>query len=127
MLTVRRTSCARLLQGRALSELRALEESSAAVASAIQEGQLAKRALLDDLMEAERQIMLAERKIQLEKEMQVGRALLCTDALHMLHGYLCAMIVVTAFRTVLCGDSPSNEQIDVRLQALVVCINAGDA
>ncbi len=49
-----------------------LEETSAAVASAIEEGQLAKRALLDDLMEAERQIMLAERKIQLEKEMQVG-------------------------------------------------------
>eukprot|EP00878_Enallax_costatus_P030136 GHUV01032788.1.p1 GENE.GHUV01032788.1~~GHUV01032788.1.p1 ORF type:complete len:692 (+),score=266.59 GHUV01032788.1:452-2527(+) len=61
------------LEGRALAELRELEETSAAVASAIQEAQIAKRALLDDLMEAERQIMLAERKIQLEKEMQVGQ------------------------------------------------------
>jgi hypothetical protein len=59
-------------QGRALSELRSLEESSAALASAIQEGQLAKRQLLDDMIEAERQIMLTERKLQLEKEMQVG-------------------------------------------------------
>eukprot|EP00775_Hariotina_reticulata_P007189 gene7189-7403_t len=58
------------LEGRALSELRLLEESSAALASAIQEGQLAKRQLLDDIMEAERQIMLTERKLQLEKEMQ---------------------------------------------------------
>lgn len=60
------------LQGRALSELRALEESSAALSSSIQEGQLAKQQLLDDMMEAERQIMLAERKIQLEKEMQAS-------------------------------------------------------
>jgi hypothetical protein len=60
------------VQGRALCELRALEETSAALSSAIQEGQLAKQQLLDDMVEAERQIMLAERKIQLEKEMQVG-------------------------------------------------------
>lgn len=60
-----------LLQGRALSELRSLEETSASLVSAIQEGTLAKRQLLDDLIEAERQIMLSERKIQLEKEMQV--------------------------------------------------------
>lgn len=58
-------------QGRALCELRSLEETSAALSSAIQEGQLAKQQLLDDMVEAERQIMLAERKIQLEKEMQV--------------------------------------------------------
>jgi hypothetical protein len=58
-------------QGRALSELRSLEETSASLVSAIQEGTLAKRQLLDDLIEAERQIMLSERKIQLEKEMQV--------------------------------------------------------
>lgn len=59
-------------QGRALSELRSLEETSAALVSSIQEGTLAKRQLLDDLIEAERQIMLSERKMQLEKEMQVG-------------------------------------------------------
>jgi hypothetical protein len=59
-------------QGRALSELRSLEETSASLVSAIQEGALAKRQLLDDLIEAERQIMLSERKIQLEREMQVG-------------------------------------------------------
>jgi hypothetical protein len=59
------------LQGRALCELRSLEETSAALSSAIQEGQLAKQQLVDDMVEAERQIMLAERKIQLEREMQV--------------------------------------------------------
>lgn len=58
-------------QGQALSELRSLEETSAALVSSIQEGTLAKRQLLDDLIEAERQIMLSERKMQLEKEMQV--------------------------------------------------------
>ncbi|KAF8063043.1 CCDC40 [Scenedesmus sp. PABB004] len=61
------------IEGRALSELRALEESSAGLAGAIQEAQHTKRCLLDDLLEAERQIMLAERKIQLEKEMQARR------------------------------------------------------
>lgn len=60
------------VQGRALSELRSLEETSASLVSSIQEATLAKRQLLDDLIEAERQIMLSERKIQLEKEMQVG-------------------------------------------------------
>lgn len=64
------------LQGRALSELRQLEETSASLSSSIQEALLAKRQLLDDLIEAERQIMLSERKIQLEKEMQV-----CVDRL----------------------------------------------
>ncbi|KAF6257749.1 hypothetical protein COO60DRAFT_1639651 [Scenedesmus sp. NREL 46B-D3] len=58
------------LEGRALCELRSLEETSAALSSAIQEGQLAKQQLVDDMLEAERQIMLAERKIQLEREMQ---------------------------------------------------------
>lgn len=66
------TPCHLPSQGRALSELRSLEETSASLVSAIQEGTLAKRQLLDDLIEAERQIMLSERKIQLEKEMQVG-------------------------------------------------------
>lgn len=58
-------------QGRALSELCQLEETSASLVGSIQEGTLAKRQLLDDLIEAERQIMLSERKIQLEREMQV--------------------------------------------------------
>jgi hypothetical protein len=60
-------------QGRALSELRALEGTSASLAVAIQEAQLAKRQLLDELIDVERRIMLSERKIQLEREMQVGR------------------------------------------------------
>jgi hypothetical protein len=58
-------------QGRALAELRELEQSSAALAGGIQEARLAKRQLLDELVEAERQIMLLERKLQLEAEMQV--------------------------------------------------------
>jgi hypothetical protein len=65
------------LQGRALCELRSLEETSAALSSAIQEGQLAKQQLVDDMVEAERQIMLAERKIQLEREMQVRAGCSC--------------------------------------------------
>lgn len=58
-------------QGRALAELRELECTAASLAGAIQAGTLAKRQLLDELLEAERQLALAERKIQLEKEMQV--------------------------------------------------------
>lgn len=74
------TCFAPIPQGRALSELRSLEETSASLSSSIQEGTLAKRQLLDDLLEAERQIMLSERKIQLEKEMQVGRPLQLTHS-----------------------------------------------
>ena len=59
-----------LCQGRALCELRELEEEAARLSSAIEEHNMAKRDLLADVVDAERQIMLLERKMQLEKEMQ---------------------------------------------------------
>lgn len=87
------------MQGRALAELRELEETSAAVASAIQEAQLAKRALLDDLIEAERQIMLAERKIQLEKEMQVRRlAPVCSEVPFQIQFLQCFVAILSCSR-----------------------------
>lgn len=53
-----------------MAELQELEKVGAKLASSIAETALAKRSLMDDIMETERQIMLADRKIQLEREMQ---------------------------------------------------------
>eukprot|EP00877_Chromochloris_zofingiensis_P014228 jgi/Chrzof1/9059/Cz03g34170.t1 len=58
------------LQGRATNELRDMEEEAARLQSSIEEGVRQKRDILADIVETERQIMLWERKIELEKEMQ---------------------------------------------------------
>jgi hypothetical protein len=54
-----------------MSELRALEEEAAGLARSIDEAALLKRQLLDEVLEGERQVALLERKLALEKEMQV--------------------------------------------------------
>jgi hypothetical protein len=59
-----------------MSELRALEEEAAGLARSIDEAALLKRQLLDEVLEGERQVALLERKLALEKEMQVGGMLL---------------------------------------------------
>ncbi|GBF90586.1 hypothetical protein Rsub_03158 [Raphidocelis subcapitata] len=58
------------LEGRAMAELRGMEEDAARLGSSIDEGAANKQQLVADLIEVERQIMLWERKIQLEREMQ---------------------------------------------------------
>lgn len=57
------------LEGRIMGELKQMEEESARINSQIEEGRAAKRDTLAEIVEAERQIMLWERKIALEKEM----------------------------------------------------------
>ncbi|KAG2423494.1 hypothetical protein HXX76_015242 [Chlamydomonas incerta] len=58
------------LEGRIMGDLRAMEQEAARLNSQIEEGRGTKRDTLAEIVEAERQIMLWERKIQLEKEMQ---------------------------------------------------------
>ncbi|KAG2494199.1 hypothetical protein HYH03_007557 [Edaphochlamys debaryana] len=57
------------LEGRIMADLRGMEEEAAHINSQIEEGRNTKRNTLAEIVEAERQIMLWERKIQLEKEM----------------------------------------------------------
>ncbi|GLC36058.1 hypothetical protein PLESTB_000533200 [Pleodorina starrii] len=57
------------LEGRIMNDLRVMEEEAARINSQIDEGRSTKRDTLAEIVEAERQIMLWERKIQLEKEM----------------------------------------------------------
>ncbi|GIL43650.1 hypothetical protein Vafri_1318 [Volvox africanus] len=57
------------LEGRIMNDLRTMEEEAARLNSQIEEGRQSKRDTLSEIVEAERQIMLWERKIQLEKEM----------------------------------------------------------
>ncbi|CAG9461572.1 unnamed protein product [Pedinophyceae sp. YPF-701] len=58
------------LQNKVLGELRSMEEEAARLESKISGKHEEKRAVMADIVETERQIMLWERKIQLEKEMQ---------------------------------------------------------
>lgn len=58
------------LEQRVQSELRDMEEESAAMSTAIDEQRAAKRDLLAEIVEVEKQAMLWERKIALEREMQ---------------------------------------------------------
>ncbi|GFR48625.1 hypothetical protein Agub_g10540 [Astrephomene gubernaculifera] len=57
------------LEGRIMADLKLMEEEAARLNSQIEEGRSTKRDTLSEIVEAERQIMLWERKIQLEKEM----------------------------------------------------------
>ncbi|MEW5316880.1 MAG: hypothetical protein WDW38_008222 [Sanguina aurantia] len=58
------------LESRIMADLRGLEEESAKLTTQIEAGRQAKRDTLSEIVEVERQIMLWERKIELEREMQ---------------------------------------------------------
>ena len=61
-----------VLEGSIVSQLRSMEEEAGKLESKVQESADEKRAVLAEIVEAERQIMLWERKIQLEKETQAA-------------------------------------------------------
>lgn len=98
-----------------MRELQSLEEEAARLGSGIEEGAASKRQLLADLVEVERQIMLWERKIQLEKEMQVGaphqgltrsmRGRSCTCACAG-----CRLVMGARFGAPVCGSIPAKGQ-----------------
>lgn len=58
------------LENRIMGDLKDMELEAARMQSQIDEGRVSKRDVLAEIVETERQIMLWERKIQLEKEMQ---------------------------------------------------------
>jgi len=58
------------LENKIVNDLKDMELESAKLSSQISEGRNTKQDVLAEIVEAERQIMLWERKIQLEKEMQ---------------------------------------------------------
>lgn len=62
------------LENRIVGDLGDMEREAAKMSSAIDEGRAQKRDVLSEIVEAERQIMLWERKIQLEKEVRRGGA-----------------------------------------------------
>ncbi|KAK9821181.1 hypothetical protein WJX74_006086 [Apatococcus lobatus] len=60
------------LERRIANELQGLEEESASIQSNIDQGHEDKRSILADIVKAEREVMLWERKIQLKREMQAA-------------------------------------------------------